>query len=207
VQSNSGHTAFTDTLGKYSIAVGNKDSLAFTYNGKSTIKFSVDAILNTIQFDVALQVNYKSKYKTLKEVIVRSRTYKEDSIANRQLYAKVFNYNKPSFETSITPGGGVGADVNEIINMFRFKRNKRLRAFQNRLEQQEEDNYINYRFSKRTVKRITQLDGEELNYFMIRYRPTYSFVSQATELILNQYILQCYYNYKGIVVDKELIKQ
>lgn len=196
VINNAGQFAVTDSMGKYNIAVGEKDSLAFMYNNKTTIKFAVQSATDPNHFDVSIKVPYRGKYKVLKEVIVRTRTYKEDSIENRQDYAKIFNYQKPALQTSIGPSGVPGADVNEIINIFRFKRNKRLKSFQFRLEAAEQEKYINYRFNKTLIKRITQLKEEQLSMFMLRYRPTYEFASNADELVFNQYILNCSYKYK-----------
>lgn len=207
VINNAGQFALTDSLGKYTITVAEKDSLAFIFNGKSTIKFPVHNVNDPRHFDIALQVPYKGKFKVLKEVIVHTRSYREDSAENRQTYAKIFNYSKPTLETSITPGGGVGADVNEIINMFRFKRNKMMKNFQLRLEEQEQDKYVNYRFNKTLVKRITHLEGEQLNMFMLLYRPGYEFASNASELAFNQYILNCYYKYKVELLKKGAAKQ
>jgi hypothetical protein len=196
VVSTGGLFGITDSLGNYHVTVSEKDSVTFIFRNKPTQKFAVKTIPDPSHFDIALLVPYKGKYSTLKEVVVFAKSYKEDSIENRQTYAKIYNYEKPTISTSITPSGGVGADANEIINIFRFKRNKRLKAFQTRLELEEQEKYVNYRFNKTLVKRITQLDGEQLNVFMIKYRPDYEFTSEADELTFNQYILNCSYKFK-----------
>ena len=132
----------------------------------------------------------------MKEVIVHTKTYREDSIENRETYAKVFSFHKPGLETSISPSGAVGADVDALFDMLKFRKNKSMKRFQLRLEIEEQEKYVTYRFNKALVKRITHLEGEQLNMFMIRYRPTYEFTSQADELLFNQYILNCSYKYK-----------
>ena len=96
----------------------------------------------------------------------------------------------------------VGADPNEIINMFRFKRNRNLRKFQLRLEEEEKEKYVSYRFNKIFVRRITQLQGTQLDNFLLIYRPNYEFTSQADELTFNQYILNCSYEYKIQLLQK-----
>ncbi|RYY72004.1 MAG: hypothetical protein EOO13_01105 [Chitinophagaceae bacterium] len=196
VVSTGGMFDMTDSMGRYSIPVKPGDSLFFVYNNKPTQRFAVNKIPNTSQFDIALHVFVNSKYSVLKEVVVFSKTYKEDSLENRQTYADVFEYQKPGLSTSITPGGGVGADVNELINIFRFKRNKRLRAFQNRLEDQEKDRYVNYRFSKIMVGRITGLKSPQVDSFIVWYRPSYEFAARADEVAFNQYVLNAYYHFK-----------
>ena len=196
VVSTGGMFAMTDSMGRYAIPVMPGDSLYFIYNNKPTQRFAVNKISNPVQFDVSLHVFVNSKYNMLKEVIVYSKSYRQDSLENRQTYADVFEYKKPGISTSITPGGGVGADVNELINIFRFKRNKRLKAFQKRLEEQEETSYVNYRFNKIIVARITGLKSPALDSFVVWYRPSYEFAAAADEITFNQYVLNAYYQFK-----------
>lgn len=203
VKSTSGFSAITDSSGHYQLLINDGDSVFFIYNNKPTKKFSVHAIADPTQFDIALKITYKGKYKTLKEVIVHTKTYQQDSIENRQMYADVFDYKRPGIKTSITPGGAVGMDIDELINLFRFKRNKRLKAFQQRLEAEEQEKYVNYRFNKSFVQRLTHLEGEQLNIFLLKYRPTYDFVSNVSELEFNQYILNASYAYKLVLLQQE----
>jgi len=208
VINNAGQFAITDSLGKYTISVAEKDSLAFIFNGKSTMKFPVHNVSDPRHFDIALRVPYKSKFKVLQEVIVHTKSYREDSAENRQTYSKVFNFQKPTVASSIDPSSGVvGADLDQLIGMFRFRHNKMMKKFQLRLEEQEQEKYVNYRFSKTVVKRITHLEGEQLSMFMLRYRPSYEFTVDAGELAFNQYILNCYYNYRLELLKKGAVKQ
>ncbi len=199
VVSTGGMFAISDSLGRYSVMAGENDSLIFYYNNKPTQKFAVKTIPDPSRFNISLRINVKGKYHVLNEVVVFSKSYKEDSLENRQTYADIYNYQKPGLSTSITPGGGVGADVNELINIFRFKRNKRLRAFQQRLEMQEQEKYIDYRFNKLFVKRITRLDGILLDTFLVWYRPSYEFARNSDEIVFNQYILNAFYQYQKLV--------
>jgi hypothetical protein len=203
VESTSGFFTRTDSMGRYKLPVSEKDSLTFIYQNKPTQKFAVKDIASLTEFDISLRVNVKGSYRTMKEVIVFARSYREDSMENRQTYADVYNYRNPTIRTSISPGGAVGADVNEIINMFRVKRNRHMRAFQARLEQQEQDHFVSYRFNKNFVRRITGLTGAELDTFMVRYLPTYEFASTADEVTFNKYILNSSYAFKIELLKKE----
>lgn len=203
VESTGGRHTRTDSMGRYTIMVSEKDSLTFIYKNKPTQKFIVKDIANLSQFDISLGVTVKGGYHTLKEVVIFARSYREDSLENRQTYANVYNYHKPTIRTGISPGGAVGADVNEIINMFRFRRNKRLKLFRARLEQQEQENYVKFRFNKNTVRRITQLQGTELDSFMVIYAPSYEFASMADEVAFHKYILNSSYAFKIELLKKE----
>ena len=64
------------------------------------------------------------------------------------------------------------------------------------IEKEEQEKYVSFRFNKTLVKRLTHLDGQQLDTFMIKYRPGYEFTSNADELAFNQYILNCSYKYR-----------
>ena len=196
VESSSGKYTRTDSMGRYKIAVTEKDSLTFIYKNKPTQKFAVNEIPNLMQFDLSLGVTVKSGYRVLKEVVIFARSYREDSMENRQTYADVYNYRNPTIRTSISPGGAVGADVNEIINMFRFKRNKRLKAFQARLEQQEQDqlssslsrllvvseNYPQLKSNENFLNLQSQLEGTENRISVERRRYNETVQAYNTEV-------------------------
>jgi hypothetical protein len=199
IYSTNGKVAISDSLGKYSIQTKSGDSLYFVYNNKPTQKFPVNSIQNTEQFDISIHLPLKAKYGLLKEVTVYSKNYKNDSAENRENYAKFFNYKKPGFSTSITPGGGVGLDANELINMFRFRRNKQIRQFQLWLEKEEQEKYVNYRFSKVFVRRITQLPSPAIDTFLVWYRPSYRFTTMSSLVEFNQYVLTASYHFRKIM--------
>jgi hypothetical protein len=198
VISTSGRGTITDSLGRYSLTVKTTDSIWFSLINKSTIKYPVDTIKNTNEFNVMIHV----RAAELPEVKVRNRNYRLDSIQNRNDYAKYFNFKKPSLKlsenNSYNPGGvSVGLDLDEIINMFRFKRNRSLEALQKRLIQQEQDKYIDHRFNKQFVRKITKLQSPELEAFMQKFRPDYDFLTLLNDLEFGYYIEKCYEQYKG----------
>jgi hypothetical protein len=205
VYSTSGKVALTDSLGRYYIQTKAGDSIYFVYNNKPTQKFAVSKIDNVEQFDISIHVPVKAKYGLLKEVTVYSKNYKNDSAENRETYAKFFNYKKPGLSTSITPGGGVGLDANELINMFRFRRNRQIRQFQLWLEKDEQEKYVNYRFSKVFVRRITQLNSPALDTFLVWYRPSYRFTSNSSLIEFNQYVLNASYHFRKIMGLPEMV--
>lgn len=197
VLSSSGRNTLTDSTGRYSIVVPEKDSIWFSLIGKATMKYPVDTIINRDNFNVMIHVQATE----LPEVKVRNNYYKLDSIQNRRDYAKIFNFRKPTIRLSTNPNynpGGltVGFDLDEIINMFRTKRNRSILNLQKRLIDQEQEAYVNHRFSKQFVRKITKLESPELDSFMVRYRPDYQIVQLLNDLELGYYIEQCYEQYK-----------
>ena len=203
IKSSNGTTSLTDSLGRYAIVTTDRDSLTFIYNNKPTAKFAVKQIPNIGNFEISLHIRLPEKFRTLKEVKVYSRNYRQDSINNREQYAKLFNYQKPGLSTSTDAySGAAGVDLDELINVFRFKRNRQLKRMQERLLEQEQENYINYRFNRNSVKRITGLDGKDLDVFMKTYRPDFEFTQNSSLVDFYQYILNASYDYKKKILMK-----
>lgn len=209
VTSTGGQVAYTDSVGQYRIWVSTQDSVSFSFRGRSTNRFPVRDIRYPEGFDISLQVTITDKYKTLKEVIVIKKTYRQDSIENRARYQKVFNFEKG---ISISSGGmeggpGVGIDPNSLINLFRFRWRKSMTSLQNRLLAEEAEKFVNHRFHKALVKNLTGLDGEDLDHFMLVYRPSYEFTALTTEYQFYQYILDASRLYrKGVMPGPDFWK-
>lgn len=190
----SGKGTTTDSNGNYAITVRPDDSIYFSYLGRSTAKYPVSTINTLSGFDIALHVDPLE----LKEVRVMPQNYRMDSLRNRQDYAKVFDFKKPGFKlSSPSEGAGVGVDLDELINMFRFNRTRRILSFQRRLEDEEHEKFVDHRFSRYIVKKITHLnDDDQLDSFMVRYRPSYLFCEVASDYDFFDYIKLAYQQYK-----------
>lgn len=204
VLSSSGNGTITNSDGFYEIEVTETDSIWFSYLNKSTIKYAVLKIPNPMQFDISLQVNVT----VMKEVKIIPKNYRQDSLQNRMDYAKIFNYKKPALKT-VTPqyGAGMGFDLDEIINMFRFRRNRSMASFQQRLLLEEQDKFVSYRFNKALVRRLTLLDGAELDSFMLLFRPSFTFTKIAGDYEFRLYIKQAFYRFKRGLAPEAWIKE
>jgi len=189
VLSTNGNGTLTNAEGHYSIEVREKDSIWFSYLGKPTIRFPVLKITDVQHFEIALQINVP----VLKEVTVRNRNYKEDSAQNRKDYAKVFDFRRPNLGTMTSIGpSGAGIDINELIRTFQFRKNRSMVRFQERLLQQEKDKFIDHRFNKALVRRLTNLPEDELTMFMVIYRPDYEFTLYSSDYDFQSYIKEAF---------------
>jgi hypothetical protein len=183
VLSTSGIGTITDTLGRYSLRVPNSDSIYFSYLGKSTEKFLVNRLPPDQPLDISLPVSVDM----LPSVYVKQPSYHMDSLTNRIENKKIFDYES---EVLGTPGGfGLGISFDAIFNA---KRMKRLEGFRNLLIWQERDKYIDHRFNKALVRRITGLTSPALDSFMVAYRPTYETIQGfETDYDYYSYIKSC----------------
>lgn len=166
VLTTSGLGTETDSLGHYTIKVHNNDSVYFSYLGKATMKFAVKKLPPDQPLDISLPVSTE----LLPTVTVQPRSYRLDSLANREEYRKVFDYDPAMYLSSPGGGFGVGIGFEMIFNARKIRSMEHLKA---RLEREERDKYVDHRFSKTLVKRITGLTPPMLDSFMVEYRPSY----------------------------------
>jgi hypothetical protein len=178
VLTTSGKGTSTNEKGQYEISVSEKDSIWFSFLGKPTIKYSILKIYDVTRFDIALQ----TYNQLLDEVTIRKRSYRLDSLQNRKDYANIFDFRKPNLETMTSIGPmGAGIDINELIRLFQFKKNKSTLKFQERLVTQEKEKYVDHKFNRGLVRQLTGLDGEELERFMNIYRPPYEMIIMLSD--------------------------
>lgn len=196
VLSTSGTGTMTDKSGRYSLVVNDNDSIWFSYLNRPTPKYPVQSIQNFNNFEISLHV----AATILPEVRIMPRNYRRDSIQNRLDYAKAFDFQKPGVGSvlSVGPNGGAGLDINEFINMFKFRRNRRMLAFQDRLLREEEERFIDHRFSRSLIVKLTQLRGAEVDTFIARYRPTVEFTEFSTDYEFQSYIKNCFLHYQRL---------
>lgn len=199
VLTTSGYGTKTDSFGFYSIRANAYDSIWFSYLEKATPKYPVKTIQNPAAFDISIQMSAIE----LPGVTVKKPNYHFDSLQNRKEYEKVFNYRKPGLRiSSFSPGSGnvgagAGLDLDELINVFRFRHNRNMKFLQGWLIKEEQEKYIDYRFSKIFVRKLTGLDNETLDSFMKQYRPNYEYVVPLNDAELGMYILECFKEYKS----------
>lgn len=203
VLSNKNGGTSTDIHGRYLILITADDSIYFSYQGKTTMKYAVRTLIAANNFDISIPI----KSDVLPEVFVRPRSYKEDSLQNRLDYAKVFNYRKPRLGiSSIDPSSGqgsVGVDLDQLIDIFRIRKKKDMLAFQRRVEYDEQEKYIDFKFNKALVKKLTGLEGAQLDTFMKLNRPTYLFAMHANDYDFGEYIRERAENFKAVFLRKE----
>jgi hypothetical protein len=181
VMSTSGAGTVTDSLGHYSIRLGMTDSLSFSYQGKATQKFPVKTIPANRPFEISMHVDIK----VLPTVEVRQTisNYHTDSLAFRNEYRKVFDYT-PEYISSAN--GGVGLNIDALLSIRKIKRMEHFRQY---MEQYERDKYVDHRFNKALITKLTGLQEPAVDTFMLQYRPSYeTLMSFQTEYDYYEYI-------------------
>lgn len=120
-------------------------------------------------------------------VTVYTRNYTKDSLQDREEFAKIFDYNKPGVKLS--PEGLIGS----VIAVLQVKKNNRRQHWKDMAIQTEQDKYIDRRFTTSLVAGYTAIKGgDKLDSFVLHHRPAYANLVAMNDLLLGQYILDCY---------------
>lgn len=117
--------------------------------------------------------------------------YQSDSIARREEYKWIYDHGgKTDLVQKERKQDGVGVN----LNLFRSgsKEDKDWEKLKRRLIKEEEQHYIDYRYSREYVSRLTHLSGDALQKFMEQYRPSYDYARRAAQVDILVFINDSY---------------
>jgi hypothetical protein len=177
--------------GSYRIQAAPGDHISFSSVGYKADTITVTASLLTAAYTVYLDV----RAQTLKAVRVGQLTnYQLDSMDRRKEYAWVYEHeNTPRMAKDRQGADGVGVTLNIFRNTSSAA--KQRIKLEKRLEKEEEDYYIDSRYNKDYVTKITKLKGDSLTEFMRKYRPSYDYCRKAANVDILVYINDSYKQY------------
>lgn len=194
------YETFTSIEGKFNLYnIHFNDTLRVTCVGYVSYTYTVYNIhTDTIYIEPALI--------QLEDVRIRTRNYKADSISLRKEYAKWFDYHKSALRDLLkndlpyttTDHGSAYTDTNfgglnllTVVSIFGRNKTKEARL-QKQLQDDEQANYVDHRFSKSKVEVVTHMQGDSLLDFMDTYRPAITRLTQMTDYDVLIYIKTSY---------------
>ena len=170
--------------GQFQIEVKRGELIEFTKIGYQTVRVRIQSEKEPDFYKITMD---KAPIM-LREVDIRGKPldFKKDSIRYRETYDLVLR--KPRRDE---------VDMRSMPLAMLSKKTRQEWAFQEMYEAWEQQKYIDFTFNERLVSRITYLKGDELNYFMKLYRPTYEFLRTASDYEYLDYIKHCYYQFSA----------
>jgi hypothetical protein len=177
--------------GSYRIQAVPGDHIAFSSVGYMADTLTVTASLLTADCPIYLDI----RPQTLQAVRVGEfSNYQLDSMDRRKEYAWVYEHDNTEHIAKDRQGAdGVGVTLNIFRNSGSGAHQRvHLRK---RLEKEEEDYYVDSRYNKDYVAKITHLKGDSLLQFMRRYRPSYDYCRKAANVDILVYISDSYKQY------------
>ena len=130
-------------------------------------------------------------FSSLAPMTVYSDNYRADSLELRAYYDKVFNSTADRMISRKSVKGEPGFGVTFSPLSYFSARAKARRRLAKRLRYNEEQAYVDYRFSSHMVSRYTGLKEEQLRTFMLRYRPSYKYCLRSSDMDILLYINDC----------------
>ena len=190
------HFDQSDMGGNYRLAVRPGDTVIFSYTGYQPDTVRVDALILVDRYEVFLSPDVK-QLATIK--LGDLNAYQVDSLQRREDYSMFYDSKPlPMLENHNVYDGGFGLRFHPF-SYFDKKATQR-RKLKKRLDQEERDDYINYKFARSFVTRLTGLDGDSLELFMNRYRPSYDFCRKATQQDMLLYVNDRFKEFKNPTV-------
>lgn len=185
INATSGRAVYTDSSGRYRIMAKNDDELQYRYLGFYVKKYIVPAGLTPVVHDVVLI----SKRVTLQTLEVQALTpYEQDSVARIRTFGHYLGLPVvPLFGGSTS---GIGITMHPITYFSKGERRKR--RFHKMYKQFEKDAFIDSRYTRKLVHRLTGMTGDSLRIFMFKVRPDYEFTRHAADLLFWSWILHKY---------------
>ncbi len=192
--------AFTNSVGEFTIDATGADTIKVTKFGYQTY---IGPISKAVSF---MHIKLTPAKVALKEVVIHSNReaeYKKDSLENRTFYDKQFNYVGPKVTDAFIPAIG-NHSTSELISINPIllvqaltKKSTPEYKFKKTLLRDEQDKYVDQKFNRGNVSKITGLKGDTLANFMVQYRPDFKFAQKATEYDMELYINDCLKKFKS----------
>ncbi|WP_316832470.1 hypothetical protein [Pedobacter aquatilis] len=163
--------------------------------------------LNSSFKDVTIYL--KQSAIDLNDVLILSkRDYLADSLKMRNDFANVFAYKAPTIKDVVVEKGWryptfgsnlvsnstssvVSLDVLKTIGLF-TKNKSSLSKLQKVQLKEEESNYINHRFDAEKITSITGLEGDSLQRFIQKYRPSGTEIRKMNDYQILMYVKKSY---------------
>lgn len=168
--------------GNYRISAFEGDKLVF-----SLVGYHPDTLVVQFHmFNTVTDIGLFRDSSLLDPVTINAPNYQADSIARRLEYQHIFESQANRITRNGEPDQGFGIKISPFSYFSKSARDQR--KLKKNLVRQEEDAYIDFRFSAAYVGRVTGLSGEELRSFMQQYRPSHEFARKANQQDMLLYI-------------------
>lgn len=196
VNKSTGASIYNNNKGEFNIAINPGDVIIAS-------KDNYYSDTTTYEGAKALIISLKRKTIMIDPVTVMGRVSPEEVLARRKEdYNKAYRLADPGDFVSVGQNGA-GLSIDAVYNYF-SREGKNARRLTKYFQREYEDNYIDIVFTRELVKTVTGLEGEALDNFMIRYRPSYNFVLRATRYQMVNYVKSKYEFFKHIPYIKPL---
>lgn len=180
-------SVYTDEKGDFTISTNKDDLLSFSYPG-----YRIDTVMIT-DFD------FKRVYLTPLENMNILTEVEIQGMSDQRLAEEIKKAKGESRAVSTIHSGGIAISPSRLFGKSAKDARKRYELLI--LEQQ--NRLILKKFNPILITSLTPLKGRDLDLFMVKYKPSYSFVNSADDEQLNLYIMDSYKKYKALTEQEK----
>lgn len=181
---------YNTTKGEFKMSVKDGDEIVasisgyrldtITYNNQSAILFYLQRLAIPLQ-EVVIRESVLSARKRYEEL--RKQFNSLNRIGNNQ-------------DLLAIGGGSVGLSIDALWSAF-SREGKNARKLMDVMERDYKNNFIDEKFSKSLITKVTGLTDGNLEVFILNYRPSYYFVYGASEYDLVSYIKMAFIRFQN----------
>ncbi|HMH23908.1 MAG TPA: hypothetical protein VK563_19115 [Puia sp.] len=188
----------SDEGGNYRIPAREGDQLTF-----SSVGFLTDTVIVTeTMLSGDCPISLETRVVALPSFQVGSLSnYQLDSMARREEYKWIYEHGNVQRVEKERHGDGVGMNIDLFRNAS--KGDKDREKLKKRLLKEEEQHYIDYRYNREYISRLTHLKGDSLQKFMEYYRPTYDYTRKAATVDILIFINDSFKKFKTLPFPKD----
>lgn len=180
---------YNTTKGEFKLPVKEGDKIVasivgyrldtITYNNQSALLFYLQRLAIPLQ-EVVVKDSVLSARKRYEELRRQFNTLNRIG-NNKDLLA--------------TGSGSVGLSIDALWSAF-SREGKNARKLMDVMERDYKNNFVDEKFNKSLITKVTGLKGGKLEAFILNYRPSYYFVYGASEYDLVSYIKMAYIRFQ-----------
>lgn len=187
--SSSDEGLYNNAKGEFVTNVKQGDTLFAALGG-----YAMDTVVYRQQGAVIFQL--RAMGIRLKEVNILGKGKSPQEAYRSKLGEYKYQLDKGSSKDLLNLGQrGVGLGIDAIYNLL-SRDGKNARQLQKILEKDYKEEVIDYRYRSNYVMSLIDIKENDLQDFMLQYRPTYQFVLNASEYAFIQFIKNSYASYK-----------
>lgn len=172
----------TEQDGSFAISAEKDEVLTFYYPGYRT-----DSVV-VLDFDV------KRIYLTPVDDPTMLDEVNITSLTNSRLSTEMERLRQGGQIANAVTGGGIGLSPSRIFGSSGRTARRQYRM----LEQEANNRKIDSKFSVALVQSLTPLEGDDLDLFMIQYRPKINFVNEANDEEMRLYVADSYKKFRQL---------
>lgn len=174
---NTNARVFSDNGGYYRISARKGDLIIVSFIGYVSDSFTVANMVGTEVHDIRLYT--QERFLPGVEVSGKWNPYQLDSISrNEEFKPFLETENRDLVDKSKRGQGGFGIVFSPFSRYS--QKEKDLRKFKKLYADYDKQSYVDYRYSKAFVTRVTGLVGDSLLQFIYKYTPSHDFLRNAT---------------------------